>query len=62
MYQEETIFELKYVELEFSMHQEETIFVNHMSRSWVDLLFVNMVLKLKLLNEKVEKDLELENL
>jgi len=44
------------------MHQEETIFVNHMSRSWVDLLFVNMVLKLKLLNEKIEKDLELENI
>jgi hypothetical protein len=27
-----------------------------------DLLFVNMVLELRLLNEKVERDLELESL
>jgi hypothetical protein len=30
--------------------------------TWVDLLFVNMVSELKLFDEKVEKDLEVESL
>jgi hypothetical protein len=30
--------------------------------TWVDLLFVNMVLEFRLFDEKVERDLELESL
>jgi len=30
--------------------------------TWLNLLFVNMVLEFKLFDEKVEKDLKLENL
>ncbi len=44
------------------MHKPSFLLIKIYVCTWVDLLFVNMVLELKLFGEKVERDLKLKNL